>query len=124
MRIAYFRGILFLLAMIISSSSFAINCQRAATPVEYTVCGDEDLHWLDQTFSDIYQSMLVKYDTETVYQQRQIWEKSLNSCTSDSCIQRAYFQGIASMSDIDKNFDWNGQWWNITKGNDRGGLSK
>ncbi|MFA3762489.1 lysozyme inhibitor LprI family protein [Yersinia sp. 2466 StPb PI] len=124
MRIAYFRSILFLLAMIISSSSFAINCQRAATPVEYTVCGNEDLHWLDQTFSDIYQSMLVKYDTETVYQQRQIWEKSLNSCTSDSCIQRAYFQGIASMSDIDKKFDWAGQWWNVTKGNDRGGVIK
>ncbi|MCB5314834.1 lysozyme inhibitor LprI family protein [Yersinia intermedia] len=124
MKIAYFRSILFLLAMVISSSSFAINCQRAATPVEYTVCGNEDLHWLDQTFSDIYQSMLVKYDTETVYQQRQLWEKSLNSCTSDSCIQRAYFQGIASMSDIDKKFDWAGQWWNITKGNDRGGVIK
>lgn len=120
----YFRGFLFLLMMVVSSSSFAINCQRAATPVEYTVCGDEDLHWLDQTFSDIYQAMLVKYDTETVYQQRQVWEKSLNSCTSNNCIQRAYFQGIASMSDIDKNFDWGGQWWNITKGNDRGGVIK
>ncbi|EOF8222710.1 lysozyme inhibitor LprI family protein [Yersinia enterocolitica] len=120
----YFRGFLFLLMMVVSSSSFAINCQRAATPVEYTVCGDEDLHWLDQTFSDIYQAMLVKYDTETVYQQRQVWEKSLNSCTSNNCIQRAYFQGIASMSDIDKNFDWSGQWWNITKGNDRGGVIK
>ncbi|OWF83107.1 hypothetical protein B4903_03755 [Yersinia frederiksenii] len=124
MNMAYFRGIFFLLMMILSSSAFAINCQRAATPVEYTVCSDEDLHWLDQTFSDIYQAMLVKYDTETVYQQRRAWEKALNSCTSDSCIQRAYFQGIASMSDIDKNFGWSGQWWNITKGNDRGGIIK
>ncbi|AJJ11228.1 hypothetical protein CH64_1996 [Yersinia rohdei] len=121
---AIFRGILFLLMMIISSSSFAINCQRATTPVEYTVCGNEDLHWLDQTFSGIYQAMLVKYDTETVYQQRREWAKALNSCTSNSCIQRAYFQGIASMSDIDKNFNWNGQWWNVTKGNDRGGVIK
>lgn len=121
---AIFRGILFLLMMIISSSSFAINCQRATTPVEYTVCGNEDLHWLDQTFSGIYQAMLVKYDTETVYQQRREWAKALNSCTSNSCIQRAYFQGIASMSDIDKNFNWNGQWWNVTKGNDRGGIIK
>ncbi|MDN0094867.1 hypothetical protein QVN77_11060 [Yersinia rohdei] len=124
MNMAIFRGILFLLMMIISSSSFAINCQRATTPVEYTVCGNEDLHWLDQTFSGIYQAMLVKYDTETVYQQRREWAKALNSCTSNSCIQRAYFQGIASMSDIDKNFNWNGQWWNVTKGNDRGGVIK
>lgn len=26
------------------------------------------------------------------------------------------------MSDVDKNFNWDGQWWNITKGNDRGGV--
>ncbi|WP_016599791.1 hypothetical protein, partial [Yersinia pestis] len=105
-----------------STSSLAINCQRASTPVEYTVCSNEDLHWLDQTFNSIYQVLLVKYNTEMVYQQRQTWEKSLNSCTSDSCIQRAYLQGIALMSDVDKNFNWDGQWWNITKGNDRGGV--
>lgn len=108
--------------MLISTSSLAINCQRASTPVEYTVCSNEDLHWLDQTFNSIYQVLLVKYNTEMVYQQRQTWEKSLNSCTSDSCIQRAYLQGIALMSDVDKNFNWDGQWWNITKGNDRGGV--
>ena len=103
MNIFHLRGVFFLLMMIFSSSSFAINCQRAVTPVEYTVCSNEDLHWLDQTFSEVYQAMLINYDTETVYQQRRIWEKALNSCTSDTCIQRAYFQGIASMSDIDKN---------------------
>lgn len=118
------RNVFFLLILLFSSSSFAINCQRAVTPVEYTVCSNEDLHWLDQTFSEIYQVMLIKYNTEIVYQQRQVWEKALNNCTSNSCIQRAYFQGIASMSDIDKNFDWKGQWWNITKGNDRGGVIK
>ncbi|MDN0122226.1 hypothetical protein QVN60_03225 [Yersinia aleksiciae] len=124
MNITYSHNVFSLFMMLIPSTSFAINCQRAVTPVEYTVCGDEDLHWLDQTFSDIYQAMLVRYDTETVYQQRREWKKALNSCTSNSCIQRAYFQGIASMSDIDKNFDWKGQWWNITKGNDRGGVIK
>lgn len=122
MNILHLRGAFFLLMMIFSSSSFAINCQRAVTPVEYTVCSNENLHWLDQTFSEIYQAMLINYDTETVYQQRRIWEKALNSCTSDTCIQRAYFQGIASMSDIDKNMQWEGQWWNVTKGNDRGGI--
>lgn len=114
----------FLWMMFFSSYSFAINCQRASTPVEYTVCGNEDLHWLDQTFDGIYQMLLVENDTETVYQQRQTWEKALNSCTNDNCIQRAYLQGIALMSDADKHFNWGGQWWNITKGNDRGGVLK
>lgn len=124
MNMTYYRGVFFLLMMLLSSSSFAINCQRAVTPVEYTVCSNEDLHWLDQTFSDIYQAMLVKNDTETVYQQRRVWERALNSCTSNTCIQRAYFQGIASMADIDNKFNWQGQWWNITKGNERGGVIK
>ncbi|CRG52056.1 lysozyme inhibitor LprI family protein [Yersinia wautersii] len=122
MNILSLRGSFFLWMMLISTSSLAINCQRASTPVEYTVCSNEDLHWLDQTFNGIYQALLVKYNTETVYQQRQTWEKSLNSCTNDRCIQGAYLQGIALMSDVDKNFNWDGQWWNITKGNDRGGV--
>lgn len=100
-----------------SQNALAVNCQRAVTPLENTICNNDNLHWLDSTMSTIYRTMLIKNDTEKVYKDYTEWEKSLVNCTSDSCIERAYYEGISTISDTNLDFDWEGQWWNIRAAN-------
>lgn len=104
---------LFLCFAFFSGNALAINCQRAGTPLENTVCNNDNLHWLDATMSVIYRTMLVKDDPSKMTNIYNNWEKSLESCTSDSCIERAYYKGISLISDTDDDFDWQGQWWNM-----------
>lgn len=95
----------------------AVNCSRAVTPVENTVCSSDNLRWLDGTLNDIYRKRLAKYDAREVNQQYTTWEKSLKNCTSDGCIERAYYEGISLLSSPAPDFDWQGQWWNSSAPN-------
>lgn len=104
------------------TSASAVNCQRAATPVENTICNDDNLHWLDSTMTLIYRNMLIKNDSRQVAKQYHDWEKSLNACTSDSCIERAYYEGISMLSEPVPDFDWEGRWWNTSAPNMSGGM--
>jgi len=110
-----------LLIGLTSSQAMAVNCQRATTPLENTICSNDGLHWLDTTMTIIYRAMLVKEDSLKVHRQYENWEKSLEKCTSDNCIERAYYEGISTLSDADTNFQWDGQWWNLSAGNMSGG---
>jgi len=112
---------LIILTVLFGASAYAVNCQRAATPVENTICNNDNLHWLDSTLTVIYRSMLVKGDSEKVHQQYETWEKSLDSCTSDACIERAYYEGISLLSDVAPDFKWEGNWWNMSAPNMSGG---
>lgn len=113
---------LVLLASLAAASAFAVNCQRAQTPVENTVCNSDNLRWLDSTLNLIYRNRLVKHDAQQVAEQYRAWERSLNNCTSDSCIERAYYEGISLLSDPVEDFDWGGTWWNSTAPNMSGGM--
>ncbi|WP_227317962.1 lysozyme inhibitor LprI family protein [Cedecea davisae] len=104
-----------------SGNALAVNCQRAATPLENTICNNDNLHWLDATMTIIYRAMLIKSDAPAVHKEYLEWEKSLESCTSDSCIERAYYEGISRISDTNENFDWQGKWWNTAAPNRSGG---
>lgn len=119
-----FKSFLFCLLIclgFLSQNALAVNCQRATTPLENTICNNDNLHWLDSTMSTIYRTMLIKNDTNKVYKDYTAWEKSLESCTSDSCIERAYYEGISTISDTNLNFNWEGQWWNMRAPNMSGG---
>lgn len=76
---------------------------------------------LDATMSVVFRTMLVKDDPSKINKIYNDWEKSLESCTSDSCIERAYYEGISKISDTNADFDWQGQWWNMRAPNMSGG---
>lgn len=120
MPIRLLKSLVFLLPLF-ATSAFAVNCQRAQTPVENTVCNSDNLRWLDSTLNLIYRNMLVRNNSQQVAQQYREWERSLNNCTSDGCIERAYYEGIGLLSDPVENFDWGGLWWNSSAPNMSGG---
>ncbi|AWK14506.1 hypothetical protein SK355_05795 [Candidatus Fukatsuia symbiotica] len=121
MKIVYFHLVCWLFYGLISYSALAMPCQSVSTPVEYTICNNDNLRWLNDVLYDIYQKVLVNKNTQEVYQQHLDWLKVRNSCTTDGCIERAYYQGIALLSDVDDKFDWAGNWWNLTATNGSGG---
>ncbi|MEO3989872.1 hypothetical protein VSR74_08595 [Pseudocitrobacter sp. Cyp-38S] len=104
-----------------STSAFAVNCLRASTPLENTICSNDNLHWLDSTMSVIYRTMLVRGNARDVQQRYAEWEASLENCTTDNCIERAYYEGISTISDVATDFDWEGRWWNTSVSNMSGG---
>lgn len=103
-------------------SAFAVNCQRASTPLENTICNNENLNWLDDTMSSVYRAMLIYRDAKAVHQEFMTWEKSLESCSSDDCIERAYYAGISKIAEAEPGFDWEGRWWNTSAANMSGGV--
>jgi len=50
--------VLFLLMLFFSASALAVNCQRAVTPLENTICNNDNLHWLDSTLMVVYHQAL------------------------------------------------------------------
>lgn len=115
-------NVLIILMAFTASSAFAVNCQRAATPLENTICSNDNLSWLDSTLSSVYRAMLVYRDARTVHQAYQTWEKSLESCSSDDCIERAYYAGISKIAEAEPGFSWEGRWWNTSAANMSGGV--
>lgn len=104
-----------------STSALAVNCLRASTPLENTICSNDNLHWLDSTMSVIYRAMLVNGNARDVQQRYTAWASSLENCSSDNCIERAYYEGISDISDVATDFDWEGHWWNTSVSNMSGG---
>ncbi|KFK95370.1 MULTISPECIES: lysozyme inhibitor LprI family protein [unclassified Serratia (in: enterobacteria)] len=96
-----------------SPESQAVNCQRASTPLENTICHNSVLQWLDRTMMEIYLLMLTEGDPLKVRQTYLNWRESLRECTSDNCIEQAYYKGISQIVDADLAFNWQGLWWNI-----------
>lgn len=68
-----------LLVGLTSSQAMAVNCQRATTPLENTICSNDGLHWLDTTMTIIYRAMLVKEDSLKVHSQYENWENRSKS---------------------------------------------
>ncbi|MFP2238825.1 lysozyme inhibitor LprI family protein [Pseudescherichia vulneris] len=116
-----FRTLLFL-TLLFSGSAMAVNCQRAVTPLENTICNNDNLHWLDGTLSVVYNQAILQEGIEDINKKYYEWEKLLEKCTSDSCIERAYYAGISSLSDTNRDFKWDGKWWNMRAPNMSGGV--
>ena len=115
-------NLLFLLTLFFSGGAMAINCQRAVTPLENTICNNDNLHWLDSTLSLIYNQAVLEEGVADIDKKYDEWEKLLEKCTSDTCIERAYYAGISAISDTDRNFKWEGKWWNMLAPNMSGGV--
>ncbi|WP_368747524.1 hypothetical protein [Enterobacter cancerogenus] len=115
-------SLLFLLTLLFSGGAMAINCQRAVTPLENTICNNDNLHWLNSTLSLIYNQAILEEGVADIDKKYDEWEKLLEKCTSDTCIERAYYAGISAISDTDRNFKWEGKWWNMLAPNMSGGV--
>ncbi|MGE5980231.1 lysozyme inhibitor LprI family protein [Klebsiella aerogenes] len=114
---------LFIINMVFTApGAWAVNCQRATTPLENTICNNVNLNWLDETLSSVYRAMLVHRDATQVHKEYLDWEKSLESCSSDSCIERAYYSGISKIAEAEPGFSWEGRWWNTSASNMSGGV--
>ncbi|ELW1648195.1 hypothetical protein KI694_16905 [Enterobacter oligotrophicus] len=113
---------LFFLMLFFSGSALAVNCQRAVTPLENTICNNDNLHWLDSTLSVVYHQALQNEGVEGSNKKYDDWEKLLEKCTTDACIERAYYAGISALSNTDRDFKWEGKWWNMLAPNMSGGV--
>lgn len=105
-----------------SCSVWAVDCQQADTLVENTICNNDNLRWLDKTLAGIYRANLDRDDTQQVRKNYQQWQRSLQNCTSENCIRRAYYQGINLVSNVNNDTKWEGQWWNTSAPNMSGGM--
>ncbi|MEZ6876992.1 lysozyme inhibitor LprI family protein [Enterobacter sp. KBR-315C3_2022] len=113
---------LFFLTLFFCGSAMAVNCQRAVSPLENTICNNDNLHWLDSTLSVIYNQAILRENVEHIDKKYYEWEKLLEKCTSDACIERAYYAGISAISDTNRDFKWEGKWWNMLSPNMSGGV--
>lgn len=116
-----FFNILFFIFLFTSGSAFAVNCQRAVTPLENTICNDNNLHWLDRTLSMVYHEAILQNGPEESDKKYHEWEALREKCTTEACIERAYYAGISAISDTNRDFVWEGAWWNMLSPNMSGG---
>lgn len=116
-----FFNILFFIFLFTSGSAFAVNCQRAVTPLENTICNDNNLHWLDRTLSMVYHEAILQNGPEDSDKKYHEWEALREKCTTEACIERAYYAGISTISDTNRDFVWEGAWWNMLSPNMSGG---
>jgi uncharacterized protein len=112
--------LLFILSMLGISSAHALDCGRASTVVENTICDNKELTWLDRLFTDSFRDVVVE-DPLRVEGIVRHWTRARNACVSDTCLQRAYLNGIGQLYGVPDAFDWQGTWWNTTATHGNGG---
>lgn len=104
-----------------ATPAWAIECARASTIVESTICGSPQLKWLDSVLNNAYRSVMQEDDPQDVNKTMQEWLHSRNACTSSHCLRWAYLQGIGLLYNSPASFPWAGEWWNITATHGNGG---
>ncbi|QKJ85600.1 hypothetical protein PMPD1_0628 [Paramixta manurensis] len=117
----YWRKMLFCLAWLFSFPALAVNCQRAATLIENTLCSSPELRWLDDNLQQRYQQEIIT-NPQVIWQQQQEWQKARDACVSNVCLQRAYLQRISGLSQADRSLKLEGSWWNKSAPNGNGGV--
>lgn len=110
--------LLFPLLLLAASAAQAMDCGRASTVIENTVCDSKELLWLDRLFNDSFREV-VGENPQRVERVVSNWTHARDECTSASCLQRAYLNGIGQLYAVPETFDWDGTWWNttVTQGN-------
>ncbi|WP_261642166.1 lysozyme inhibitor LprI family protein [Erwinia mallotivora] len=103
------------------SPATAIECARASTVVESTICQSPSLVWLDSLLNNTWRNVMQSSDPQGVNAAMRQWRVSRDACTSSSCLRWAYLQGIGQLYHVPQTFDWSGEWWNTTASNGNGG---
>ncbi len=112
--------IISLILLVCALPARAIDCGRAVTVVENTVCDNPELAWLDRVFTNAF-SETVMQDPQRIDKIARDWMKTRDVCISDDCLREAYLQGIGKLYDANRPFSWQGTWWNTTATAGNGG---
>ncbi len=110
-----------LMLILISHRTYSMNCLRAVTPLENTVCTNETLRWLDTIIHQIYSLKLVQNSGKETPNRYSEWDKLRGNCTTETCLEHAYYEGIAHLSEASTHFSWTGKWRNTSTANMSGG---
>lgn len=93
-----------LVVIIIVAPSVAIgaslNCSKAATSVEKTICASKTLSGLDEQLAKAYESVLLLSDRPDVVKSRQKkWLRNIrDKCRDETCLQSAYEHRLAQLA--------------------------
>jgi len=121
MRANLARSSLFFMLFILGmSGAQALDCGRAATVIENTICDNKELMWLDHLFTDSFQDVVVE-DPQRIEKIARDAIRARDACASDDCLQRAYLKGIGQLYGVPESFNWQGTWWNTTSTHGNGG---
>lgn len=98
----------------------ALDCGRAASLMENTVCDVPELSWLDRVFSNAFNDEVLR-DPPGVTQRVTAWAATRDACRSAACLRGVYLTGISQLHQSPQTFDWEGQWWNTSATAGNGG---
>jgi len=115
------RSILFIAMLSCVFPVLAIDCGKASSIVENTICDTPQLFWLDGLLDEIYRKTMVAEDPKCAVQRMQLWQRSRDACTTFFCLRWAYLQGLSELHHVPETFSWNGVWWNTSATNGNGG---
>jgi uncharacterized protein len=93
-----------LLVIIIVAPSVAIgaslNCSKAGTSVEKTICASKTLSRLDEQLAKAYESVLVLSDhPDRVKSHQKKWLRNVrDTCQNETCLQNAYEHRLAQLA--------------------------
>jgi uncharacterized protein len=93
-----------LVVIIIFAPSVAIgaslNCLKAGTSVEKTICASETLSRMDEQLATAYESVLLLSDRPaTVKSQQKKWLRTIrDKCRGETCLQSAYEHRLAQLA--------------------------
>jgi uncharacterized protein len=95
---------LLLVVIIMGAPTVAIganlNCSKASTSVEKTICASKTLSSLDEQLSNAYESVLLLSDHPDVVKSHQKkWLRNIrNKCRDEPCLQSAYEHRLAQLA--------------------------
>ncbi|MGV3346745.1 lysozyme inhibitor LprI family protein [Enterobacteriaceae bacterium LUAb1] len=117
---SFCQGFAAFLLFIISYPALAIDCQRANSLVENTICSSPQLRWLDLVLTESYIEQM-PLQAQRLESWRTHWTQEREACSNQACVRRAYLKGLSDLYQSNHNFDWQGEWWNSTAPNGSGG---
>ncbi|KAB8312470.1 hypothetical protein EH228_06645 [Erwinia endophytica] len=115
------RSILFIAVISCVFPVLAIDCDKASSIVENTICDTPQLFWLDGLLNETYRKTMMAEETNSAVQRMQLWQRSRDACTTNRCLRWAYLQGLSELYHVPETFSWNGVWWNTSATNGNGG---
>jgi len=78
----------------------SLNCSKASTSVEKTICASKALSHLDEQLAQAYESVLLLSDNpDRVKRQQQEWLRHVrDQCQDETCLQGAYEHRLAQLA--------------------------
>ena len=81
-----------------SSPAWAINCAKAESAVEKSICSDVGLQQLDDVLGRDYQNAVKESGRDPARKAQQSWLQQRDLCTTDQCLREAYMARIKELS--------------------------